>query len=238
MTTVEVITMTKERTINDVSVSEIYKKLCEPLPESARQKALLKDFRGYDADGYGYQWLVDMLNEVVGVFSWSSESEIIESFETTSSNGHSMHNVSIRVVVTLVCDDGTLTARENMGGHTSRLHYDALKGAHTNALKKALAMFGLGASAYRGTIDDDLQFAEVDNVKVLKGKDVSAKPVPYKEVKQKKNNTVESILNENDLTYEMQNIGGENSYIVTKGSYQKRNLLKSMGFSYDSRSKA
>jgi hypothetical protein len=32
---------------------------------------------------------------------------------------------------------------------------DAKKGAFTNALKKAAAMFGVGRQAYEGTIDDD-----------------------------------------------------------------------------------
>ena len=41
------------------------------------------------------------------------------------------------------------------GGHTSTSEADARKGAFTNGLKKAAALFGCGRQAYEGTLDDD-----------------------------------------------------------------------------------
>jgi hypothetical protein len=41
------------------------------------------------------------------------------------------------------------------GGHTSVSEGDARKGAGTNGLKKAAAMFGVGRQAYEGSLDDD-----------------------------------------------------------------------------------
>jgi hypothetical protein len=48
------------------------------------------------------------------------------------------------------------------GGHTSFNEADAKKGAFTNALKKAAAMFGCGRQAYEGTLDDDNTPVEED----------------------------------------------------------------------------
>jgi hypothetical protein len=54
--------------------------------------------------------------------------------------------------------DGTFVAWAEAlsdGGHVASSEADARKGAFTNGLKKAAAMFGCGRQAYEGTLDDD-----------------------------------------------------------------------------------
>jgi hypothetical protein len=61
--------------------------------------------------------------------------------------------------------------RACVGGHRSADYSDAVKGAITNGFKKASAFWGVGADAYRGTIDDDnVPGEEVDYTRPIQSK--------------------------------------------------------------------
>lgn len=133
---------------------EIYNQIQEAvskLPDAAIERtkgAITK--KGYDTTGYGYQWLVNVLNEIVGVPGWSFSYTLVKEVEGTTQAGQPTYTVTVDVTVEIL--DAKRTCA---GGHKATLHADALKGAITNGLKKTLALFGVGKQAYEGTIDDD-----------------------------------------------------------------------------------
>ncbi len=133
---------------------EIYKKLVEAvekLPENAVERTKKETTRkGYDTTGYQYQYLVNVLNEIIGVNGWSFTYTIAKEDEGTRQSGQKYWEVTIDMEVTIL-DAKRMCA----GGHISSTYADAKKGAITNALKKTLALFGIGKKAYEGTIDED-----------------------------------------------------------------------------------
>lgn len=114
--------------------------------------------KGYSTSGIGYQFIVNRLNEVLGVGCFRAHRTMTIK-EFTRSNG--------RPAVECVCDltleigsfvDGQwVMIGEALadGSHQSATEGDARKGAYTNAFKKAAAFFGVGRQAYEGTLDDD-----------------------------------------------------------------------------------
>jgi len=107
--------------------------------------------KGYDTDGYGYQYIVDRLNDVCGE-AWGYRWDILKEIEGEFRSGAKFHEVTVRVEI-WVTDKNN--ARSCVGGHISASYADALKGAITNGFKKTAAFWGVGRDAYAGTIDDD-----------------------------------------------------------------------------------
>ncbi len=142
-------------------LQQIFRELCEPLPEAAIQRTRGRETgKGYDTDGYGYQWLADRLNEVVGIGCWTADAReaFIERGQTAK--GRAQFEVGFDVCIALGnWHDGTFAPLARTpwtpGNHTSVSLGDARKGALTNAFKKAAAFFGLGAIAFRGELDPD-----------------------------------------------------------------------------------
>lgn len=139
----------------------IYSGLCSELPADAIQRTKGSETRkGYDTDGYGYQFCIDLLNNVVGLGHWRIISEEVFCDTGEYASGRKAYEVGYDVTVQLGnwTPDGFEILAETPrtpGGHVSALKADARKGALTNAIKKALAFFGVGAAAYRGELDDD-----------------------------------------------------------------------------------
>ena len=135
----------------------IISELSKPLPSTAIQRTRKDETRkGYDTDGYGYQWVADRLNEVLGL-GWDMTWEIVHHAEGTYRNGAPYHDVTVRCAIKIRESAAHVVVRECAGGHIASLYGDALKGAITNAFKKTAAFFGVGRDAYAGTIDDDNQ---------------------------------------------------------------------------------
>jgi hypothetical protein len=129
----------------------IYKELIEPLPKEAIQKSEgSKTGKGYDTTGYGYQFIVNRLNDILGVEGWSYKYRVIDRMDGVSSKGTPRISVCVEMDLTI-----GETTKSMVGGHTSNNYIDALKGAITNSLKKSAAMFGIGKEAYEKTIDED-----------------------------------------------------------------------------------
>jgi hypothetical protein len=139
--------------------ADIIKKLSEKLPEEAIQRTKGSETRkGYDTDGYSYQYCVDRFNDVLGI-NWSYEWEIIYHEKGQFKNGTTYHDIAVKVIINIVRHDENpqphYMSRSCVGGHISKIYSDALKGAITNAFKKTAAFFGVGRDAFAGTIDDD-----------------------------------------------------------------------------------
>ena len=114
--------------------------------------------KGYDTTGYGYQFVVNRLNEVLPEFGlhWTTQDDIKLIREYPSKSGQMYYEYAGKLTLLFLDDNrGAVEARACYGGHQSSTHADALKGAFTNAFKKTAALFGVGADAYEGTIDED-----------------------------------------------------------------------------------
>ena len=140
------------------------------LPKDAVEHAKADITRkGYDTTGYGYQFLVNVLNEVCGIDGWNYTYKVIKETEGKWRNGGTYWEICVETPVEIIfgkngVGDNIKITKTMVGGHKSEMYADALKGAITNSLKKTFAMFGLGHKAYEGTIDDDyLPIATDDN---------------------------------------------------------------------------
>lgn len=137
----------------------IYQRLLEAveaLPKEAIEKADKNVTRkGYDTTGYQYQFIVNVLNEVLGIGKWGYEFKILREIEGVWGNGKGYYEITSDVKVWIEIEDGKVVSFNNVGGHKAEMHADALKGSITNGFKKTVAFFGVGKKAYEGTIDDD-----------------------------------------------------------------------------------
>jgi len=107
--------------------------------------------KGYDTTGYGYQYCVDRFNEVCGE-AWGYSYRIIHESTGTYKSGQLYYDITADVAIWV---NDRNNPRSCVGGHKSADYADAVKGAITNGFKKTAAFWGVGADAYRGTIDDD-----------------------------------------------------------------------------------
>lgn len=146
---------------------EVYRGLEWPWPRDAIQHTDTKDtFKGYNTTGIAYQYVVDRLNLLVGLGGWRDRIRVVKVDEYQNAKGKTMFDavVKVRIAIGMTVLDPTSPKgsrfvewahHEQHGGHSSSVEADALKGGATNAMKKCAAMLGCGASAYRGTLDDD-----------------------------------------------------------------------------------
>lgn len=133
----------------------IYEQLTNKLPDEAIERAPKEKTRkGYDTTGFQYQYIVDRLNEVLGIDGWTFTYVIVKEDKGEWGNGKSYWDITVDCTITIETD-GLKAVRQCPGGHKADSHSDALKGAVTNSFKKTAALFGVGAEAYRGSIDDD-----------------------------------------------------------------------------------
>ncbi len=140
---------------------EIYEALSKPIKDQfAIQRTNRDDTKkGYDTTGYGYQFLVNRFNEVLGIGGWNWSFEEIKTIEGAFQSGQKYYDVTGEVTISIFYQTGTpqdiIVAHKETGGHRSSSYADARKGASTNGFKKTAAFFGVGKSAYEGTIDED-----------------------------------------------------------------------------------
>jgi len=119
--------------------------------------------KGYDTTGYGYQFVVNRLNEVLTKHGlhWTTQDDIKLIREYPSKSGQIYYEYAGKLTLLFLDDNrGAVEARACYGGHQSSTHADAMKGAFTNAFKKTAALYGVGADAYEGTIDEDYRPVE------------------------------------------------------------------------------
>ncbi len=146
--------------MNRAELEGIFRRLSAPFPDEAIERTKGDVTRkGYDTTGFRYQFVVDRLNEVLGLDGWRTETSF-EVSESRSSKDRAIYEAvcDMRLVIGACGENGVfapVAIREGTGGHAALSKADARKGAYTNALKKTAAMFGCGGEAYRGTIDGD-----------------------------------------------------------------------------------
>ena len=138
---------------------QIYAALSAPFPADVIQRTDARDTgKGYATSGIGYQFIVNRLNEVLGIGGFRV-SRTLTVRETKTNSGRPSFEAIAEVQLALgEWVDGAFRPFGEAvgdGGHTSTSEADARKGAFTNGLKKAAALFGCGRQAYEGSLDDD-----------------------------------------------------------------------------------
>lgn len=146
---------------------ENYKKLSEKFTSEAIQKTNGKETKkGYDTTGYGYQYCVDRFNEIY-FDKWGFNWKIINQKEGVYKSLTPYIEITVEVSIWI---EDKINIRACVGGHQASNFTDALKGAITNGFKKTAAFWGVGADAFRGTIDDDYNYPESDENKIIQEK--------------------------------------------------------------------
>lgn len=134
--------------------AEIYKLLSAPLPQNAIQfTSKEKTKKGYDMTGYSYQFVVNRLNEVLGPLNWSTKEEF-EIVKAANPSAFKKWETTCKIELT-ICINGLAVTRTAWGGSGNAEKVDSVKGAWTQALKRAASLFGVGKEAYEGTIDPE-----------------------------------------------------------------------------------
>ena len=149
-------------------MDEIIKELSKKLPSEAVQRTKgIQTKKGYDTVGYGYQYVVDRFNDVLGT-DWNYGYKILHEekgkYRDKTVNDKVITGSSyfaITVDVAIAIQDKK--PRSCVGSHTASNYGDALKGAITNGFKKGAAFWGVGRDAFAATIDDDANLPEADS---------------------------------------------------------------------------
>ena len=159
---------------------DIFRRLAEPFPEEAveRTKASITR-KGYDTTGIKYQFIVNRLNDVLGVGGFRVERDFVVK-ERQSRNGNTIFEVTCDLIMQLGRWDGgkflPFAEAAGTGGHTATTEADAKKGSFTNGFKKVAAFFGCGWQAYAGCIDDDNLPAAHDESQASESKAIERVP--------------------------------------------------------------
>lgn len=138
---------------------KLYQQLSQPFPEEAIERTDGRvTGKGYSTTGIKAQFIINRLNEVLGIGGWRTHRTITVRELTTSSGRKAYEAVCDLVLELGEWTNGTFVPFAEAladGGHVSMSKADARKGAFSNGLKKAAAAFGAGWQAYAGQIDDD-----------------------------------------------------------------------------------
>ncbi len=152
--------------------------------------------RGRTLYGYKPQSVIDALNSVIGANNWGYK--IVEHSVSTVENRKGETRYLAWVKIRLWLGD-TESFKEAFGGSENYTPGDALKGATTDAIQKALSLFSIGRKAYRGELSELLPKAEKEKKLELKA---TSKQVEFIKKLAEETGTDISNLNFNLLTQE------------------------------------
>lgn len=138
---------------------KLYAALSAPFPEECIERTSGRDTgKPYDTAGVRAQFLINRINEVIGVGGFRIH-RTVEVREITTAKGRPMWEAHVEMTVELGSyRDGNFVAFADSlsdGSHVAASKGDSIKGAHTNAFKRCVAAFGIGKAAWEGTLDDD-----------------------------------------------------------------------------------
>lgn len=170
-------------------LEQIYKLLAAPFPSGAfttTDKDVTK--KGYDTTGIIVQFLINRLNEEVGIGHWQIIvlDQSVETYKTKDERTRyaatckivmqfgNWRNDKLRATETEDWHIGgfhVLAERPGVGGSDSSNQADGEKGALTGAIKNACKLFGCGKEVYEGeggqVSDQDKRQAEIQTIKVI-----------------------------------------------------------------------
>lgn len=198
---------------------KIYEKLSADLPSVGIQQVSKEVSRkGYDSTGYGYQFHVNRMNEVL-FGHWRAIHTVIKEEEGITARGKTIYRKIVHMTlqignwVTLESGENrfqVLMEVEGYGGHESLEEASAYKGAYTNAFKKTTAMLGVGKRAFEGLLDEDLLAIEAQEEPIEKDAQIDLVTEKKKEIlaacreksltDQQAAELVQYFLGENEMT--------------------------------------
>jgi hypothetical protein len=152
-------TAPEEMLVTNEEKKKIYAALAAPFPDVAVERTDARvTGKGYSTTGLKYQYVVNRMNEVLGLGGWRVHRTIRTKAITTSKGRPAYESIAEVTVEIGQWIDGQFVAWADAvadGGHVSGNEADSIKGSHTNAIKKCCAFFGVGKAAYEGSLDDD-----------------------------------------------------------------------------------
>ncbi len=158
----------------------------------------VQEVPGRERNLYGYkpQSVIDALNSVIGANSWGYKivEHSINKVESKKGETRYLAWVKIRLWV-----GDTESFKEAFGGSENYTPGDALKGATTDAIQKALSLFSIGRKAYRGELAELLLKEEKEKRLELKA---TTKQIEFIKKLAEETGTDISNLNFNILTQE------------------------------------
>ena len=135
--------------------------MVEKVNEKLEKKGIkaIQKIAGKGRTLYGFlpQAVFDSMNEVFGPENWGYE--IVE-YSQQQIEGKGMNAYGLVRVRVFIKSPGTVVYRESFGGSRNDGIGDALKGAVTDAVQKALALFSVGRIAYEGELGNYYQCYE------------------------------------------------------------------------------
>ncbi len=138
-----------------MDIKQIYDALSAALPKEAVQRSDGKETgKGYNTTGYGYQFIVNRFNEVLGIGNWNWAFKETDRLEGSYKSGTKFIAITGEATISIKIGEEMIEHTE-IGGHQSNNLTDAKKGASTNAFKKTAAFFGVGKQAFEKLIDED-----------------------------------------------------------------------------------
>lgn len=151
--------------LNPKDLPLAYKEFIKEIPKEALRLSKQED--GTIWTLYGYQFILNRLNKVVGFEHWNIK--IIDTLQTEKSSN--LWLVALLIELSLgnyvAGHFVPLVSKISFGSGTDGLLGNAKKGALTNGFKKVAAMFGIGKKAYEGLIED-YDILEKDRGKIVK----------------------------------------------------------------------
>ncbi|HLD91221.1 MAG TPA: hypothetical protein VI911_09440 [Patescibacteria group bacterium] len=177
---------------------EIYEKLSSPFPSEAFQ---VDSSRGFDLSSLKAQYIVERLNEVLGIGGW----DLVGAYERIKDDIIFQGKLFIRIDDKTYEHDGVghCGPKKNVG--------DQYKSAKTDCLSKTASWFGVGNECFKGLVDPktikkgnnvtnytQTTKPSVNNYKTEEKKEEKQEEIPTfsKKKKQMEEKTVETVKNE------------------------------------------
>jgi len=146
----------------EIKSLEADKNAIEVIPKEISKK-------GYDSTGYRYQYLCNVLNQVIGSWHWTLTPDLIHNYqyEVTDKWGNTKTYFNVCVKTTLRIGNWIpsvdtesqvssvfeiLDEKVHYGNNTSPFVGEAIKGCVTNSIKKTFALAGFGERAMTGAL--------------------------------------------------------------------------------------
>lgn len=169
-----------EEVLTADKLEEIYQEFIKDIPKEAVKKGVMED--SVELIMYGYQFAVNILNEVIGMNHWLLS---IDDDRTSADTKNNNYQATVKVSLKLGnWKDGIfipIVERYSYGSGVHSQKANAIKGAITNGFKKAAAMYGIGKKFYEGLVEDydidELTPKELPGKKVNKVNSSDVKPI-------------------------------------------------------------
>ena len=178
-----------------MNVKELYEEFKKPFPKEAYKG---DSSRGFELTTLKSQYIVERLNETVGVNGW----ELLGEYREIGVDDEGVpEGVVFDGDLVITIKDGTEVVTMKKGqagfGQCERNIGDGYKGARTDCLSKCASLFGIGNEMFKGNIspDGDLKAEEDESEETVEAAGEEQEAAPVKKKKTRKKKTTSSRFN-------------------------------------------